>query len=481
MAKPKRFDVVVIGTGSVMETVELMLRDNPKLRVAVIDKDTPGGICLTRGCIPSKILLYSADLVRLIEGASEFGLDVKIEGVRFEHIMNRMRSMIGSEINAIREGLSKSPNIRFYNQPAEFVEPYVLRVGGELITSDMIFLGAGSKPLIPQIVGLDEAGYLTSDSVLELKSRPDSLIIVGGGYIAAEYAHFFSAMGTEVTIVGRNPRLLPDEEPEVSALAARILSNHLRVVTNAEVFRVERLNARRKRVYARDRSSGAEKVFEAAEVLIAAGRAPTTDILHPERSGVEVDAQGWIRVNEFLQTTQRNIWALGDATGGYMFKHRANYDAIILYYNAWLGRRVKVDYSAVPHAVFTHPEVASVGLKESEAVKKYGEDKVLVGVERYQDTAKGEAMGVRDCFAKIIVHADTMKVLGAHIIGPYASTLIQEVVNVMSTPGANLNVLLDSMHIHPALSEVVQRAAGSLASLQEYHHILEHHYGLTTQ
>ncbi|PSO07023.1 hypothetical protein B9Q04_13035, partial [Candidatus Marsarchaeota G2 archaeon BE_D] len=118
---------------------------------------------------------------------------------------------------------------------------------------------------------------------------------------------------------------------------------------------------------------------------------------------------------------------------------------------------------------------------ESEAVKKYGVDKVLVGVERYQDTAKGEAMGVRDCFAKIIVHADTMKVLGAHIIGPYASTLIQEVVNVMSTPGANLNVLLDSMHIHPALSEVVQRAAGSLASVQEYHHILEHHYGFTTQ
>ncbi|MEM0271705.1 MAG: dihydrolipoyl dehydrogenase [Thermoprotei archaeon] len=481
MVKPKRFDLIVIGTGSVMETVELVLRDNPKLKVAVIDKDTPGGICLTRGCIPSKILIYPAELLRLIEGASEFGLDVRLEGVNFGYIMDRMRAMIGSEVNAIRNGLTHSPNIRFYNQPAEFVKPYVLSVGGELLTADMIFLGAGSKPYIPPIIGLDDVGYLTSDSVLGLKSKPKSLIVVGGGYIAAEYAHFFSAVGTDVTIVGRNPRFLPDEEPEVSSVVVNTLSRHLKIVTNNEVFRVERVNPNLKRVYAKDRSTGAVNMFEAEEILIAAGRAPNTDILHPERGGVEVDSQGWIRVNGFLQTTQKNVWALGDATGGQMFKHRANYDAFILYYNAWLGRRVKVDYSVVPHAVFTHPEVASVGLREAEAVAKYGEEKVLVGVERYQDTARGEAMGVKHCFAKILVHADTMKILGAHIVGPYASTLIQEVVNAMSAPDGNVSLLLDPMHIHPALSEVVQRAAGSLTTIQEYHHILEHHYDIHIQ
>jgi mycothione reductase len=476
--RPRKFDLIAIGTGSVMETVELMLKDNPKLRVAVVDKDTPGGICLTRGCIPSKILLYSAELVRLIEEASKFGVNAELKGIDFAYIMDRMRAMIGSEIEMIRRGLSQSDNITFYNATATFVEPYVLEVGGQLITAPRIFLGAGSKPHVPPISGLCDAGYMTSDDVIGMRRKPRSLIVVGGGYIAAEYGHFFSAMGVDVTVVGRNPRFLPDEEPEISQVAAMILSRHMKILVNHEVFKVERLGSNLKKVYSRDRSTGAVKSFEAEEILVAAGRAPTTDILHPERGGVETDGEGWIKTDEYLETTQKNVWALGDATGKYMFKHKANYDAVILYYNAALGRRVRVDYSAVPHAVFTYPEVASVGLGEKQAVDRYGEDKVLVGVERYEDTAKGEAMGVSQCFAKILVHADDYRILGAHIVGPYASTLIQEIVNLMYTSNPSVEVLLDAIHIHPALSEVVQRAAGSLTTIPEYHHVLEHHYGL---
>ena len=212
--------------------------------------------------------------------------------------------------------------------------------------------------------------------------------------------------------------------------------------------------------------------------MVAAGRASNTDILQPERGGIQTDAEGWIVVNEYLETSQPNVWAFGDANGRHLFKHAANYEALVVYNNAFLKRRRTVDYHAIPHAVFTDPEIASVGLREQEAVETYGEDKVLIGVQRYQDTAKGEAMGVEDCFVKVVVEKGTMKILGAHIIGPQASILIQEIITLMYTPEQSAAPILRGMHIHPALSEVVERAFHALMTPEQYHHVIEHHYNL---
>jgi dihydrolipoamide dehydrogenase len=228
----KKYDLLVIGTGSAMNLVSPILQQNPSMKVAVIDKDEPGGICLTRGCIPTKILLYPAELVREIEHAKQLGIDVEINDVNFSEIMARMRSLIDEDIENIREGLSRSEDIDYYPTVAEFVAPYELKVGDEIITSKMIFLCTGSKPIIPPIKGLEEMGYHTSDSILHLKKPPKSLIIIGGGYIAAEYGHFFSAMGSKVTIIGRNPQFLPQEEPEVSVLAKKELSKHMQIFTD---------------------------------------------------------------------------------------------------------------------------------------------------------------------------------------------------------------------------------------------------------
>ena len=469
----REYDVIAIGTGSAMYVIDGMMQRNPNVKVAVIDKDEPGGICLTRGCIPSKILLYPAEVIRTIQTAGTFGIEVDLRKVDFQKVMSRMRSIIDSDIESIRQGLSNSPNIDYYPALAEFTAPYTLRVKDQTIRSNMILLSTGSQPIIPPIKGLKEAGYHTSDTILYETKLPKSIAIIGGGYIAAEYAHFFSAMGSTVTIVGRNPQFLPQEEPEVSSLAKEELGKRVTILTGFEVMEASSATGTKK-LLAVDRMSGEERIIEAEVIMIASGRGPTTGILHPERAGIKTDDRGWVVVNEFLETSAPNVWAFGDATGQYLFKHKANYDTTVVYHNAVLKHRTPVDYHAVPHAVFTDPEIASVGLKEKEAIEKYGQDGILIGFERYEDTAKGEAMAAEDYFAKVIVERESLKILGAHIIGPQASVLIQEIINLMYTQDQSARPLLDAMHIHPALSEVVQRAFQGLMTVEQYHHQLQH-------
>ena len=475
----KEYDFIVIGTGSAMEIANAILQDNPKMKAAIIDKDEPGGICLTRGCIPSKILLYSAELTRIIERAGEFGITVDVKKIDFQKVMQRMRKIIYEEIDALRIGLSHSKNVDYYNAVTEFVAPYTLKVANNTITSKMMFLCTGSKPIVPAINGLEKVTYYTSDTILKLDHLPKSMAIIGGGYIAAEYGHFLAAMGSEVTIIGRNPQFIPEEEPEVSALARRELQKHMRVITNHEVRSAENASGSKKKLIAVNRENGKETEIVTDEILIASGRGPNTDVLRLGTGGIKTDEKGWIIVNEYLETSQPNIWAFGDADGKYPFKHKANYEAMIAYSNAVQKRNIRADYHAVPHAVFSYPEIASVGLREKEAIDKYGEDNVLIGIHRYEDTAKGEAMGLRDYFVKVIVEKETMRIIGAHIIGPYASVLIQEIVDLMYTSDQSAEPLMKAMHIHPALSEVVARAFGSLMTPELYHHTIEEHYGLT--
>ena len=452
-----------------MNYIDPILEMNPGFRVAVIDKDDPGGICLTRGCIPSKLLLYPAELIRTIGTAGKFGIDVELRNIDFNFIMDRMRALISKDIVSIGKALSSNPNIDYYHDIAEFVSPYTLNVSGKIITSKMIFLCTGTRPLVPEIKGLEDAGYLTSDTVLGMTRLPSSIAIIGGGYIAAEYGHFFSSMGSRVTVIGRNPRFIPEEEPEISSLAKRDMSGFMDIITGHEVTEVQKTREGKKNVIAQ--GQGKKVTISVEEILVASGRGPNNETMHPEKGGIKTDNKGWIIVNEYLETTQPNIWAFGDADGKYLFKHVANYESTIVFYNAILKNKIKVDYNAVPHAVFSYPEIAGVGMGEKEAIEKYGIADVLIGFRKYEDTAKGEAMDVKDYFVKIILERTRQKVLGAHIIGPYASILIQEIVNFMYTNPES--PLLLGMHIHPALSEVVLKAFNSLMPPEHYHHILE--------
>lgn len=470
----ENYDLIIIGTGSAMNYINPIIDLNPEIRVAVIDKDEPGGICLTRGCIPSKILLYPAELIRELETASIFGIELEIKDIDFLAIMERMRRKIGEDIEAIRKGLAENPYLDYYHESAEFISPYTLKIGEKTLHSEMIFLCIGSKPAIPPIKGLEEAGYLTSDTVLKLTECPKKLAILGGSYIAAEYGHFFSAMGANVTIIGRNPQFLPQEEPEISRLARMKMSEYMKVITNHEAIEVRKEENGQKTVIAKERNSGQEVKITVDEVLVATGRAPNTDILHPERAGIKTDIEGWILVNEYLETSQSNIWAFGDANGKFLLKHVGNYESGIVYLNAILKEKVKADYHAVPHAVFSHPEIAGVGMKEQEAIEKYGEERILLGLKFFEDTAKGSAMELRDYFVKVILDAEADIILGAHIIGPQASVLIHQIIPLMYTELRSPASIMQAMDIHPSLSEVVTRAFYSRLPPEHYHHLLKH-------
>ncbi len=456
-----------------MNILNGFLRRNPNAKVAVIDKDEPGGICLTRGCIPTKIILYPAEIIRISEHGKNLGINVEITDVDFEFIMNRMRNLINRDIEQIRQGLMSADFIDYYPEVATFIEPYTLKVGNEIIKSEFIILCTGSRPYIPPIENINEVGYLTSRTALKLTQLPESIVIVGGGYIAAEFGHFFSAMGAKVTIVGRNPRFLPQEEPEVSRLAVKELSKYMNIITNHEVIAAEKTKNGTKKVIARNKDLNEVITIEVQEIMIAAGRQSNSDLLMPENSEIKTDEKGWIIGNEYLETTKQGIWCIGDANGKYLFKHVANHESEVLFYNAILGKRVKVDYHAVPHAVFTYPEIAGVGMREDDAIKTLGKENVVIGFQKYENTGKGEAMGIKDYFVKIILEKGSHKILGAHIIGPYASILIQEVINLMYTQTESSEPIYRGMHIHPSLSEVVQRAFYNIMDVDYYHHVLQ--------
>jgi dihydrolipoamide dehydrogenase len=460
----RKFDLIVIGSGSGMNVVSNALEHG--MRVALMDNGPLGGTCTNRGCIPSKVMIYPADVIRMAQEAKALGIHARIEEVDFGLIMKRVWEIVLEDRRAMENGVENTEEVEFFNMDGSFVSDYTMQVGQDLITADTIVIASGARPLIPPIEGLEEVGYLTSRTVFDLEEPPKSLVIIGGGYVGMEFAHFFSAIGTEVTIIGKSPRLLEAEEPEISELLRQKMSRYCQVHVDHEAVRVETKNGA-KSVTAIDGSDGREVEFAGQEILVAAGRRSNSDILKPENTGVETDRGGWIVVDPYLRTTKERIWALGDATGKYMFKHTANYEADVVWLNAFTDHVHPVDQHAVPRAVFTHPQIASVGMGEEEALKEHD---VLIGVKSYYETAKGFALGEEDGFVKVIVEAETNKILGAHAIGPHAAMLVQPLVYLMNAEDQNYFPLARAQTIHPILTEVVIGAFANLHPVGEHAH-----------
>ena len=453
----EHFDVLVIGTGSGMLVASAALDSG--LRTAVVDFGPMGGTCTNSGCIPSKMLIYPADVATMIREAGKLGVNAAINSIDFKNILTRMHHLVNEDSEMQAKAVEATPRLKWFKDVGEFIADYTMNVGGQTITAEKIFIASGARAKIPMLKGLDTVDYLTSDTVLELEEPPKSLLILGGGYVGVEYAHFFSGIGTKTTLIQRPQKLLKEEEPEVSELLKLELQRRMDIFTGYEALEVKQ-EGNGKTVVAQNLADGSQKEFAAEALMVATGRTPNSDLLKPERTGLKLDERGYIKANEYLETGKENIWALGDAIGKFMFKHVANYEAGIAWHNASHDHKAAVDYSSVPHAVFSEPQVASVGLKEAEA-KQLGH-KVLVGVALYRDTAMGAAMGYVDGFVKVIVEQKTDKILGAHIIGPQASILIQEVVNAMNTEDRSYAPIVRSMHIHPAMPEVEQNAFENL-------------------
>ena len=453
----ENYDVLVIGSGSGMIVASNAIAKG--LKTALIEFGSMGGTCINRGCVPSKMLIYPADIATMIREAEKLGINATINAIDFKKIMNRMHKLITEDTTRQARSVEQDPNITWFKESGEFISDYTLKVGTHTIKADKIYIASGARPEIPKIKGIEDVSYLTSDTILDIETLPKTMIIIGGGYIAAEYGHFFTSLGTRVTIIQRSPRILPEEEPEVSELLKEEMQKRMEIHTDHEAIEVTQ-NASTKTITAKNLVNGQIEQFSAETLLIAAGRIPNSDILKPQKTGVELDKKGFVKVNEFLETRKKNIYAFGDAIGKQMFKHVANFEAEIVWHNTIHDHKIKMDYSAAPHAVFTHPQIASVGLKEDEARQKG--HKILVGRAFYKDTAQGTAMGETKGFVKVIVDHEKGRILGGHIIGPYASILIQEIIDAMVSGDGTFRPIIMGLHIHPAMSEVVQIAFTNL-------------------
>lgn len=494
----KRYDLVVVGSGAGLVVLETALAQG--LSCALVERSKFGGTCLTRGCIPSKMLVFPADLIRETQQSDRIGLKYPSPEVDWSKISDRMWQKINYS-RQIQDGMKSVNNLDVYVGTGRFTGTHAMEVldqdGKHFAEFQAVrfVLAPGARTFIPPIKGIEEADCLTTESFFGEKYPKTpwkSLIIVGGGAIGAEFAHIFSAFGTKVTVVEMKSRILATEEEEISLFVQeQYKSLGIEVMTHHQAISVD-ISSEGKVLVLEDSFSGDRRSIQAEEILIASGLKSNADTLQLEKAGVAVDARGWIETDDYLETSANHIFAIGDVNGLYQFRHKANYEAEILVKNLFGSKRVAANYSSVPWAVFTWPQVAHVGLTEREAQNRGF--KVWVGRNHYSDVAAGSAMGYDsesfdNGFVKIVVNEDK-KILGAHIVGPHAAILVQPFVYLMNSgyqcrpeesDHRNLfkrktNVLLqdacrqmgtikpvlDSMVIHPSLSELTAWALAGM-------------------
>ena len=451
----KHYDVAVFGTGSAMNIVSALLERGYRGRIAVIENSMVGGICLTRGCIPSKMLIEVARNVRRIREAERLGIRATIESVDFTGVMERVWRRIYSESKEIEHSLKRHPLIDLYQVNGTFVGDYTVDVGGREIEGDKVLLCTGSRPAIPRVPGIDEVDYYTNDNFFrDLRELPRRTVVVGGGFVGLELGFFLAMMGSQVTILQRRSRILPEEEPEISERLQEDLSRYMDIRTNHEVVEFRR-SGERKIVVAENKLIGDNVEFEADAILIASGRASNSDITRPEKTGVKTDKKGWIVVDEHLRTKLPHIYAIGDVIRGPMLAHKASEEGIAAVEHMAKGFG-HVDYQAIPSVVYTHPEVAGVGYTEEELKEKGIPYKV--GRFPYAASGRARAMGDTEGFIKVLAHAKTDRILGVHGIGARVGDVLAEAALAIFFK-ASAEDVGRAPHHHPSLSEILKEAA----------------------
>lgn len=454
MPAQSHYDLLVIGSGSGLNVASAMANQHD-WHVALVEEGPLGGTCLNRGCIPSKIMIHTADLVESITRAGEFGIDVTLNSIDFEKITSRANNLVDEDAQSIENNIMEHPHIELFKGTARFTDSKTVTVNGNQITAERVLIAAGARPFVPPIPGLDTVDYWTSTQALRQTKQPSSLIIIGGGYIGMELGHFYGGLGTDITVIETLDLLLAREDREIAKTFTRLFSKKYSVNLKHQITQVSQKADGTKVVLCKD-EEGKEYTFKAEALLVVTGTKPNTDTLDLEHTAVQTTDRGFIVTDEYMQTSEEKVWALGDIVGKAPFKHGANYEAHAVMQNMLTPEKAKVDYTIMPHAVFSSPQIAGVGLTEEQAKEKG----IAYEVRKkdYSKTGMGQALQEKDGFVKFIIDPQNETILGCHIIGPDASSLIHEVVVAMTAAGGKLSAIRDTIHIHPALSEVVQRA-----------------------
>ena len=443
----EEFDLIIVGSGS-GNSIPDYLDD---WKIALVERDVFGGTCLNRGCIPSKMFVLPADVAVAAQNSAKLGIDTQFNGADWSAIRDRVFGLIDPIAEAGREyRASGSPNVTLIQGTADFVGEKTMDVEGRLITAPHILLAAGARAVVPPIPGLVETGFHTSDSIMRLPELPKRLGIIGGGFIAVEMGHVFAGLGSEVTMINRSHTLLRAFDEDIATRFTEVFGERVDLQLGHVPTHVERVTDGIKIT-----CLSGESVVD--ELLVATGREPNSDLLNVDVAGIDCHHHGTISVDDTMATNVPGIWAIGDIANSYQLKHLANAEAEVAFWNIAHPDDIRhQSYKAVPSAVFSNPQVATVGLTEQEAISQ-GRS-FVVGRRDYGGTAYGWALNDETSFAKVLVDTETGYIIGAHIIGPQAASIIQPIIQAMEFDQSAEDLARKVFYIHPALTEVVENA-----------------------
>ncbi len=441
------YDAIVIGSGQAGNPLCQKLADHG-WTVALIEKEHLGGTCVNTGCTPTKTMIASAQVAHYARNAGRWGVRTGEASVDLAKVVARKDQIVRQWRAGQERKVQDRKNLHLFRGHARFIEPHRIRVNDEVLQSERIFLNTGARPDIPRLEGLAQLDYLTNASIMELTALPEHLLVLGGGYVGLEFGQMFRRFGSRVTIIHRTEQILPREDPDVAQELQKALEKEdIRFILSARTTHVEKQKGE---IVLSVETTGRAETIRGSHLLVATGRRPNTDDLGLENTGVQLTGEGFVRVNNRLETGVPGIWALGDVKGGPAFTHISYHDYQIVYANLIEGKNLTTDNRIVPYAVFTDPQLGRVGLTEKEA-RAMGR-KLKMGKIPMAWVARAIERDETAGLMKLVVDADTDRILGAAIVGTEGGELVQ-ILGAVMLAGAPYTLLRGAIYIHPTLAE----------------------------
>ena len=455
------FDAIIVGAGQAGPSLAGRLTSAGQ-RVAIIERKLIGGTCVNNGCIPTKTLVASAHAAQLARRGAEYGVGTGAVSVDMAKVKARKDDIMLKDREGVESWLDGMAGCTVFRGHARFEDPHTISVNGDLLQADRIFLNLGGRAVVPDIPGLSDVEFLTNVSILELDTLPTHLVIVGGGYIALEFAQMYRRFGARVTVVEKGPRLASREDEDVSVTVREILeAEGIDVVVDADDIRISKIDSDFGGFELTPRA-GADAIT-GSHLLMAVGRRPNTDDLSLEAAGVQTDARGYIVVDDQLKTNVDHIWAMGDCNGKGAFTHTSYNDFEIVAANLLDNDPRRVSDRIKTYALYIDPPLGRAGMTIAE-VRASGR-KALVGKRPMTRVGRAVEKGETQGFMKVVVDADTHQILGAAILGVGGDEAIHCILDIMSAK-APYTTLSRTMHIHPTVGELIPTMLQEMSPLE---------------
>ncbi|OFW37578.1 MAG: mercuric reductase [Acidobacteria bacterium RIFCSPLOWO2_12_FULL_60_22] len=456
----RKYDAIIIGTGQAGPSLAARLAKAGR-KVAILERKLFGGTCVNVGCVPTKTLVASAHAAHMARRAAEFGVRVgETVTVDMQKVKARKDAIVRKSNEGVENWLKKTANCTVYEGHARFESSRTVRVNGELLEADQIFLNTGARAVVPPLPGLNEVVYLTNSSMMEVDFLPEHLIVIGGGYIGLEFAQMYRRFGSQVTLVEKDSRMMPREDDDVAQAVQQILENEgIQFRLNSACMAVEKRGAR---IGVKLDCRDGDREVVGSHLLVAVGRRPNTDDLGLESAGIAVDARGYIVVDDQLRTNVPGVWALGDCNGKGAFTHTSYNDYEIVAANLLDNDPRRVSNRIAAYALYIDPPLGRAGMTETQ-VRESGR-RALLGKRPMTRVSRAVEKGETQGFMKVLVDAETRQILGAAILGVGGDEVIHSLLDVMYAKEP-YTVIQRAMHIHPTVSELIPTMLGELTPL----------------